>query len=256
MHFYRPGRNFVFDIFDLETRLNFTSNFINLNNSIRMKLYSYIIKHDAGLAPNPFWGELSLNVCKPQIRKTAEPGNWVLGTGSKNVKSQNGNVRDFSGKLVFAMKISKKFTMEEYDKYCKNNSNLKGKIPFHSKDDWRIIVGDSLYDFSDPKFIKLRKVIHDENDKSHDLSGVNTLLSNEFFYFGENAEDILGEFPELVKSQKSPRAHKIIRDEILIENFEKWIYGKFEKNRLYGEPQLKWMIANAALGKCQLECDS
>ena len=41
-----------------------------------MKLYTYVIAHDYGLAPNPFWGTLSLNVCKPKIRAAAETQDW------------------------------------------------------------------------------------------------------------------------------------------------------------------------------------
>lgn len=93
-----------------------------------MKLYSYIVKHDAGLAPNPFWGKLTLNVCKPDIRKTASVGDWVIGTGSKNVKTKSGDIKDYSGRLVYAMKITSKITMKEYDVLC--NKSCKRKNHF------------------------------------------------------------------------------------------------------------------------------
>ncbi len=90
-----------------------------------MKLYTYVIAQDSGLSPNPFWEELTLNVCKPKIRVTAEEGDWIIGTGSKNVKKKDGNVVDFAGKLVYTMKVSKKLTMKEYDIYCKKNLQKK-----------------------------------------------------------------------------------------------------------------------------------
>ncbi|HEU4573982.1 MAG TPA: hypothetical protein VFS36_03195 [Chitinophagaceae bacterium] len=134
-----------------------------------MKLYSYIVKSDTGLAPNPFWGKLTLNVCKPDIRRTASEGNWVIGTGSKNVKSKSGKIIDYSGKLVYAMKVTSKMSMKEYDDYC--NQELKKKIPFPDKKDWRRVLGDCIYDFSTGTVPRLRKLLHNENDKDTDLGG-------------------------------------------------------------------------------------
>ena len=48
-----------------------------------MKLYSYIVAHDGGFAPNPFWGYCTLANCKPKIRQTAKVGDWIVGLSSK-----------------------------------------------------------------------------------------------------------------------------------------------------------------------------
>ncbi len=37
-------------------------------------LYTYCIPYDDGAAPNPFWGQCTLVICKPRIRKVARPG--------------------------------------------------------------------------------------------------------------------------------------------------------------------------------------
>ena len=37
-----------------------------------MTLFSYVIEHDLGFAPNPFHGVCTLACCKPQIRKIAK----------------------------------------------------------------------------------------------------------------------------------------------------------------------------------------
>lgn len=218
-----------------------------------MKLYTYIIRHDSGLAPNPFWDVLTLNVCKPKIRAKAEEGDWIIGTGSKNVKRKDGRVVDFSGKLVFAMRVSKKITMQEYDDFCKKG--LTKKIPYLNRRDWRIIIGDSIYDYSDGKPPKLRKIIHKEKDKLRDLSGKNTLISECFFYFGENAVDLRKIFPELIKESHAARGHTIIRQEVLVKEFEDWIFRNFEVNKLYGDPQLRWRVEKRLDGECYIECD-
>ena len=83
------------------------------------KLYSYILRYDDGAAPNPFWGFCTLTVCKPAIRQTASVGDWVIGTGSANAVCNNGQRQDLSGSLVYAMKITRILSLEEYDWYCR-----------------------------------------------------------------------------------------------------------------------------------------
>jgi hypothetical protein len=215
-----------------------------------MKIYSYIVKSDTGLAPNPFWGRLTLNVCKPDIRRTASKNNWVIGTGSKSVKTKIGDITDYSGKLVYAMKVTDVMTMKEYDNYC--TQELKKKIPFPDKKEWKRIVGDSIYDFSIGGVPRLRKVLHDEDDKETDLSGKNTLISNHFYYFGNKAETIPKQFSKLVKKEQG---HLIVDDIILIEEFEKWL-SHFELNKLYGDPQLLWKIEEGEYENCKVKCDN
>jgi hypothetical protein len=215
-----------------------------------MKLYSYIVAKDYGLAPNPFWDELSLNVCKPKIRQTAIVDDWVIGTGSKNVKTKSGSTKNHSGRLVYAMRVTKKMTMADYDLYCKEN--LKKKIAFIDRKDWRRIVGDSIYDYSQGDIPRLRKVLHKEKDKKRDLGGKYTLLSTQFYYFGNETIKIPTEFSEIIKNEQG---HLVIRDISLIKSFLNWLTQNFEKNKLYGDPQLQWQIDKGLSGECEIECD-
>ena len=50
--------------------------------SRRPVLFTYVVLHDTGAAPNPFWGTCTLVICKPRIRRAAQVGDWVVGTGS------------------------------------------------------------------------------------------------------------------------------------------------------------------------------
>lgn len=43
------------------------------------RIYRYILTHDHGVAPCPAGGRITLATCKPVIRRTASPGDWVLG---------------------------------------------------------------------------------------------------------------------------------------------------------------------------------
>lgn len=142
------------------------------------KLYSYILKFDAGSAPNPFWGICTLAICKPAIRRTAQIGDWVIATGSMHSKCNDLKVYDLSDSLVYAMKISAKMTMEEYDAYC--HLSLRRKIPNWRTKDWRDRVGDCIYDFSGKKEPTIRLSVHNENNRRRDLGGNYVLLSKHF----------------------------------------------------------------------------
>ena len=71
-----------------------------------MKLFSYVVARDYGFAPNPFYNVCTLATCKPQIRRNAAVGDWVIGTGSAS------HAR--SGHLVYAMEVSEVMTYTEY----------------------------------------------------------------------------------------------------------------------------------------------
>ncbi|MBK9047533.1 MAG: hypothetical protein IPL74_12755 [Bacteroidetes bacterium] len=54
-----------------------------------MIMYSYLIEHDLGLAPNPFGKYCTLAVCKSEIRKSKKLsiGDWIIGTGSGDLEA-------------------------------------------------------------------------------------------------------------------------------------------------------------------------
>ena len=70
------------------------------------RLYSYIVARDYGFAPNPFYGFCTLATCKPNIRKSASVGDWVIGTGTKK--------KNRGGHLVFAMRVTEMMSFDDY----------------------------------------------------------------------------------------------------------------------------------------------
>ena len=164
------------------------------------RLYSYIIKHDGGAAPNPFWGLCTLTICKPTIRRTARIGDWVIGTGSKNSKLSDGKIHDLSDSIVYAMKITGIKNLSDYDSYC--NNELKDKIPKWFSKDWRKRMGDCIYDYSKGTNPTLRKGVHNDKNKKKDLSGQNSLISSHFYYFGEEARVLPKELKGIIKKSQ------------------------------------------------------
>lgn len=196
------------------------------------KIYSYILRFDDGAAPNPFWGICTLAICKPVIRRKAEIGQWVIGTGSVNGYS-NGKRENLSDRLVYAMKITDKMSLAEYNEYCLKD--LKHKIPFPDTQDWRMQMGDCIYFDAGNEKLDLRPdSIHKIEHRERDLRGKNVLLSTDFYYFGANAIFIPSHLQRLIKKNQG---HLKIEDPELLRQFEKWIRS-FVQNELFGAPQL------------------
>ncbi|WP_417367110.1 hypothetical protein [Flavobacterium beibuense] len=199
------------------------------------KLYSYVLRYDDGAAPNPYWGICTLAICKPIIRRNADIGDWVIGTGSKNTHLKNKVICDLSDCIVYAMKITDIMSLKDYDIYC--NSSLPNKIPNWYSEQWPEKMGDCIYDYSYPQTLpNLRLSVHNFENYNRDLSGENVLLSNHFYYFGEDAKTLPEELRGLIKQNQG---HKKIINENLISIFEEWISG-FERNKLYADPQLRY----------------
>jgi hypothetical protein len=190
-------------------------------------LFSYVIPSDNGAAPNPFWGVCTLVICKPAIRRAAQVGDWIVGTGSAD--SPIGDIR---GKVVYAMQVTGKMPMWEYDAYVREH--LPNKVPQWYSGNPCLMVGDSIYDFSyDPP--KVRKSVHDVSHRDRDLSGQYALLSEHFYYFGDRPREVPDHLKGIVK--RGP-GHRSGANDGYIGPFLEWIEG-FESNRLYGTPQGK-----------------
>ena len=137
---------------------------------------------------NTFGGTCTLTICKPVIRRTADIGDWVIGTGSKNAKCNDGKIHDLSQKIVYAMKVESIKSLQDYDPYCQ--TSLPDKIPDWSSTDWKRLVGDCIYDYSKSAVPTIRGKIHNESNRPTDLRGINALISNHFYYFGEKAVEL------------------------------------------------------------------
>ncbi len=194
-----------------------------------MTLYSYCIPVDDGAAPNPFGGVCTLTICKPVIRRTAQIGDWIIATGSKN--SPIGNI---SKKVVYIMKVTKKLTLEKYDEYCQEI--LQKKIPNIRSSDYRRQVGDCIYDYGN-NVIKLRPGVHGKSNVAVDLGGCYSLLSDNFYYFGDNPIDLPEELYPIIKSGQG---HRSKSNQEYIGKFLQWVNNlKSKRNKLMGKPQIK-----------------
>ncbi len=191
------------------------------------RLYSYVLRWDDGAAPNPFWNLCSLVICKPAIRRTAVEGDWIAGTGSKNTP-----VGDMSSKLVYAMRVTRKMTMDQYDAFARKENTEK--IPSHRSKDWRRWLGDSIYDYSvTPP--RQRLGVHGPDDIARDLSGEFALVSDDFAYLGDQATTIPDHLRPIVQQTQG---HRSTLNEPYVERFVEWIRTlQGGRGSLLGNPQ-------------------
>ncbi|WP_419848844.1 hypothetical protein [Candidatus Poriferisocius sp.] len=201
-----------------------------------MNLFVYVVRHDIGFAPNPFYGYCTLATCKPKIRKAAQLGDWVAGVGS--VQKRQG------GKLVYAMQVEEAMCFNEYW----NDSRFLQKRPFrpgsikqrygdniyHRETDraeWIQEDGRHSLEDGSPNFSHIRK----------DTNPPRVLISRNFVYFGNRAVDL----PEQFVSPKNRRLFVGMRDfhrnfpDDVKDAFIEWIEVLCDDGGIRGEP-LDW----------------
>ena len=149
-----------------------------------MKLFSYILARDFGFAPNPFYSICSLATCKPIIRKKAQIGDWIIGTGSKQLNCEN--------KLIYIMEITDKVTFNQYwsnPKYNCKKPIINGSL--------KQMYGDNIYFKNENDIWSQAKSHHSLEDGSinkynlrRDTQTENVLLSSNYFYFGNKYIDL------------------------------------------------------------------
>lgn len=161
-----------------------------------MKLYSYIVAHDDGFAPNPFWGYCTLANCKPKIRLTAKVGDWIVGLSSK----PTGN------RVIYAMQVEEILNYRQYY----HDKRFAKKIPDNYKRKAIYKQGDNIYaPLPNGAFRQLpsahsKKCQEDPKAKAVDLRGVNVLIARTFHYFGGSGPEL----PKHLHKLKVGRAHK------------------------------------------------
>lgn len=186
------------------------------------RIHSYVVRYDSGFAPNPFYEYCTLATCKPNIRKGADIGDWVVGSGSNDRRIQRG------GYLVYAMQVTETMTFDEYVVDPRFNS----KKPYRNGSR-KQSCGDNIYFRSAPDAAwQQHDSFHSRSDGSlnpdhvtRDTAVNRVLLSDNFVYFGGEGP----EFPEELKDQKGRSLCKTgiglttFDDPELVANLERWV---------------------------------
>jgi len=185
-----------------------------------MRLCSYIVKNDTGLAPNPFWGYCTLAVCTPNhMGIHTEAGDWFLGTTTAG----RGN------KLIYAMEILERLDFDDYF----NNPRFSKKKPVVDGT-WRQRCGDNMY-FKDSagNWKRHPSFFHkDKEDMEKDLKYPYVFISKHYYYFGNKAFKIPAKYNGLIWKRQGV---KCTHDPKCVKGFVNWLKSNY-KPGIHGEP--------------------
>lgn len=176
-----------------------------------MRIFSYVVTHDTGFSPNPFWGRCTIADCKPAIRRTAEVGDWIVGLSPRS----SGN------RVVFAMEVDEILDYASY--HC--DGRFANKIPDYRRVEVVWKAGDNIYrplpngGFQQLQSMHSHGAEENPETKAHDLGGVNVLVATKFHYFGGSGPKL----PPHLKELKVGRAHKNRFSRETISDFLKFI---------------------------------
>ena len=194
------------------------------------KLYSYVVARDYGFAPNPFYGTCTLATCKPEIRKHAKVGDWIIGTGSSQQSKD--------GYLVYVMFVSEILTFNEYwerARFRQKRPNLRG-----SK---KQAFGDNIY-FKDTRGKWHQEDSHhsywdgsaNSHNIKHDTQVDSVLLSVAYAYWGDSGPQLPQAFRDYDGFDIcAKRGHKCRFPEDMVRDFVAWFRALDAKGYL-GEP--------------------
>jgi len=178
-----------------------------------MKIFSYVVDHDNGFSPNPYYGVCTLAHCKfsktdrKNVVELAQKGDWVIGTGGNGKRSAG------HGKLIYAMRVDERLTLKQYY----HDRRFRKKKP--KKDgSYQQTRGDNL-------------------SKSKHRTNRFVLISRKYFYFGDKAIGIPKRFrdnPVHPLEKKGPGFRSKFSEKFTIAVTE-WLNGNF-RSGIHGIP--------------------
>ena len=151
------------------------------------RIYRYVVRYDCGSAPRPFGGWCSLAICKPQIRKAARVGDWIIGFRSRR-----------PGEVIYAMRVDERLELAQYW----SDKRFKSRRPGFSP------LPDNIYRRTrSGELVQVPNRVHGASEVTKDISGGSALLSRRFWYFGANSVPLPNELLHLVHTTHSHAVH-------------------------------------------------
>lgn len=176
--------------------------------TVASRVFSYVVVHDTGFAPNPFHGLLTLACCKPQIRKTAKVGDIIVGLSSR------------SERLVYAVQVAEVVGFEEYwaDPHYVSRRPVSGAARIVDR------TGDNIYEPVPGGFRQLPS-FHSRSDGSEDperrrvdLAGDHVLVGETYTYWGGQGPAL----PEELSFLAVGRGHRCNFSAEQVETVARW----------------------------------
>ena len=195
------------------------------------RLYSYVVARDYGFAPNPFFGFCTLATCKPQIRRSAAVGDWVLGTGSARCGR--------AAHMVYAMRVIETMSFNDYwqdPRFRVKRPNMHTSIRrafgdniYHRNEvtgEWHQVDSHHSYQHGAPNAKNI----------SHDTSVDRVLASDDFVYWGNSGPRIPLTFRDEIC--KGGQGHRCRFPDAVVSRCIAWLRG-LKESGCRGDP-LDW----------------
>ncbi|WP_156955210.1 Nmad2 family putative nucleotide modification protein [Polaromonas glacialis] len=203
------------------------------------RLFSYLMTHDTGFAPNPFYKTLTLATCKPGIRRTKKIGDWVAGFASETlVKSSKLKIN--SQGLIYVMRIGEILSFNEYF-FAPDFQNKKPSPQINTLKNFQQDYGDNIYYCDDlGNQQQLPNGSHSLQEMNHDTGGENVLIADKFYYFGRNCLVPEGGWENMgVRIPLGyPTCYGYESDEVAINNICFFLHSKNYGKGIHGNPCL------------------
>ncbi|HWU18647.1 MAG TPA: hypothetical protein VN155_13285 [Devosia sp.] len=166
-----------------------------------MRLYSYVVEHDLGFAPNPFHGLCTLAACKPDIRRQAQVSDYIVGTGTKH--------NELTFAVLYWMQVSEILEVDDYwsdDRFRRKRPLMNGSFAqrygdnIYHRENGEIIQIDSFH--SHPNGVPYPANIQRDTGKTTRI-----LVGKRFAYYGIQARAIPDEFHGFIKKGPGHRSN-------------------------------------------------
>ena|SRR6266853_6418436 len=187
------------------------------------RIYFYKLTVDDGGAPCAERGLLSLAICKPMIRRTAQTGDLIFGFAANSLHEDN--------RLIYVAEISERVEDGRYYE----SARFKGRSD-------RIYerVGAAFHIRIPPQFHTEKHLVHDLG-KAPAYDRATVLISTEFRYFGGSfPEDYKAAFPAISRAVGSlGQGHRVniaptLEGELL--KYRETLWQRYRGQLIVGKP--------------------
>ena len=174
------------------------------------RLYTYIVKVDSGLAPNPFWNWCTLAVCTPNHQgASVKPGDWIAGFSSKNT----------GHKFIYAMEVCERLHMKDYF----SDLRFQAKKP-QINGSWQQKCGDNIYNLDKEKWIALPNSYH-QGLEEKDTRCPYVFVGQRYWYLGDERAVTPSEFLSMIGG----RGVRVNHPPELTQQFKIWVQENFNE---------------------------
>lgn len=166
------------------------------------RIFRYVVRYDAGSAPNPSAGWCSLAICKPRIRRHAQVGDWIIGQRSQT-----------ADRIVYVMQVERKLGFAEYW----NDPDFRSRRPNHCR------RPDNIYrPTKDGGLEWVSNPVHEATAEPKDTGGLFVLVSRRFWYFGDSSPPLAPELSHLLHRGQGHSLH-VRRKADDLDRLQQWL---------------------------------